>query len=105
MVLNKWTTEIIIRISSRKFTRISHIGDIIISRVMYDVDRLRMVFKITMTIKNYLAELNIVHFLSRIKKIDIPTSTNKYDSKCMAFMRSTNSLDHQMFFDRFNSRI
>ena len=83
----------------------AHIGDIIISRNMFDGDRFRTAQLLATTIDDHEAKLNINRFISTIKTIDIPTSTNKFDATCLGFMRLADSRDHQTFVDKFNSRI
>ena len=83
----------------------AYIGDIIISRILFDSDRFRTARQIAETISDHLSELNVAQFVSSISTIDIPTSTNKFDETCLAFMRLEDSRDHQIFVDKFNSRI
>ena len=81
------------------------IGDIMISRIMYDSDRFKTAQGIAMAIREYMRNQKIDNFFSDVKTIDIPTSTNRYDKTCLAFMRLANERDHQNFVDRFNSKI
>ena len=65
----------------------AHIGDIIISGILFDSDRFRTARHIAETISEYLSELKLINFFSSIRTIYIPTSTNKFDEMCLAFMR------------------
>ena len=83
----------------------AHIGDIIISRIVYDNDRFRTARHIAEMISEPLSELNLTNFFSSIRTIDIPTSTKTFHETCLAFIQLEDSRDHQMFVDKFNSRI